>query len=630
MEVSGLAVQLLNGFAEASSLFLIAAGLSITFGVTRIVNFAHGSFFMIGAYVAYTVVDGLGDPAWFWPALPLAALAVAGVGLLVEVTLLRRIYRAPELTQLLATYAVMLIVQDVVLAVWGPVPLQAPRAPGLEGAVEILGRKFPTYSLFLIAVGPLCLAALWALVTRTRWGRLVRAATQDREMVAALGVNQAWLFTSVFVLGAFIAGLGGALQIPREPASLEMDIHAIASAFVVVVVGGLGSLPGAFLAAILVAQAKAVCVWLGVVEIGGLTISMSKFTIVVEFVVMAVVLVLRPYGLMGGKPNATRQSRSVADAIVVSPVKLPGALVAGAVLVALAIVPQLRDQYPYLTVLVIEIMIMMIFASSLQLLMGPGGLHSFGHAAYFGLGAYAAAMAAKYYGLPMEAALLSGVALAVVGGAVIGWFSVRLSGVYFAMLTLAFAQIVWAIFYQFEGLAGGENGITGAWPSGIFKDKTAFFYLTLTGLVVASGFLYRALFSPFGYAFRAARDSALRAESIGIDVKRVQWLGFVLAAAVAGLAGAIFTFSKGSISPEIFAPARSIEGLVMVVLGGEHAIGGAILGAGAFVWLRDTIGYSAEYWRAVLGAITLVLLLIVPQGLAGLLRLIPTLRERTK
>ena len=226
-------------------------------------------------------------------------------------TLLRRIYRAPELTQLLATYAVMLIVQDSTLYLWGPVPLLGPRAPGLGGAVEILGRKVPTYSLFLIVVGPLALAALWVLVTRTRWGRLVRAATQDRDMVAALGINQAWLFTSVFVFGTCIAGLGGALQIPREPASLEMDFHALTSAFVVVVVGGLGSLPGAFLAAIVVALAKAICLWLGVSRSAAFSLSMSKLTIVVEFVVMAIVLIVKPYGLMGTAAAVVRQSRSV-------------------------------------------------------------------------------------------------------------------------------------------------------------------------------------------------------------------------------------------------------------------------------------------------------------------------------
>ncbi|MDF2370687.1 MAG: ABC transporter permease [Rhizobiaceae bacterium] len=627
MGFSGLIVQILNGFAEASSLFMIAAGLSIIFGVTRIVNFAHGSFFMIGAYVAYTVVERFGDPMWFWPGIIIAAVASALVGLMVELTLLRRIYRAPELTQLLATYAVMLIVQDLVLYLWGPVPLLGPRAPGLEGAVNILGRQFPTYSLFLIVAGPLTLAALWALVTRTRWGRLVRAATQDREMVSALGINQAWLFTSIFVLGAFVAGMGGALQIPREPASLEMDVHAITSAFVVVVVGGLGSLPGAFIAAILVAQVKAVCLWIGILEIGPFAISLSKFTIVVEFVVMAVVLIFRPYGLMGTRPALLRHTRNLTSSMLIAPLRARGWILAAIILVAFAIVPQLRGSFPYMPILMLEIIIMVMFATSLQLLMGPGGMHSFGHAAYFGLGAYAAAAIVGYWNLPLELALVVGVGGAVVGAIVLGWFSVRLSGVYLAMLTLAFAQIVWAVFYQFEGLAGGENGITGVWPEGLFGGRDAFYYLAVGCLIVSLAFLYRTLFSPFGYALRAARDSAIRAESIGMDVSRLQWQSFLLAASVAGIAGALYALSKGSVSPEILSASRSIEGLVMVVLGGEYAIGGGMLGAVVFVWLRDTIGYNAEYWRAVLGVITIFLLLVLPQGLASLLRFTESLKR---
>jgi branched-chain amino acid transport system permease protein len=245
MSFSGFIVQLLNGLAGASSLFLVAAGLSLIFGVTRIVNFAHGSFFMVGIYVAYSLVAKLGASIGFWPSLLLAALAVAALGALVEVLLLRRIYRAPELFQLLATFALGLVIKDGVLWFWGPEELLGPRAPGLTGSVSILGRQFPTYDLFLIVAGPVVLGLLWLLLTKTRWGTLVRAATQDRGMVSALGVNQAWLFTAVFALGAFLAGLGGALQLPREPANLEMDLNIIGAAFGVVVVGGMGSIPGA-------------------------------------------------------------------------------------------------------------------------------------------------------------------------------------------------------------------------------------------------------------------------------------------------------------------------------------------------------------------------------------------------
>src|SRR5690606_15039943 len=222
-----------------------------------------------------------------------AALIVGALGALIEVVLLRRIYKAPELFQLLATFALVLVIKDAVLWLWGPDELLGPRAPGLEGAVTILGRQFPAYDLFLIVVGPVVLGLVWMLLTRTRFGTLVRAGTQDRELVSALGVNQAWLFTAVFALGAMLAGLGGALQLPREPATLEMDLHTIGAAFVVVVVGGMGSLPGAYVAALLIAEIKAVCIWLGVVEVFGYSISFSKLTLVVEFLVMAVVLVWR-------------------------------------------------------------------------------------------------------------------------------------------------------------------------------------------------------------------------------------------------------------------------------------------------------------------------------------------------
>ena len=224
MNFSGLVVQLLNGLAGASSLFMVAAGLSLIFGVTRIVNFAHGSFYMLGIYIAYSLVERLTGAFGFWVALPLAAVSVGVIGALVEIILLRRIYKAPELFQLLATFALVLVIRDAVLWLWGPEELLGPRAKraarSLTDSLTILGRQFPSYDLFLIAVGPVVLGLVWLLLTRTRWGTLVRAATQDREMVGALGVNQAWLFTAVFALGALLAGLGGALQDgqgPRKP-----------------------------------------------------------------------------------------------------------------------------------------------------------------------------------------------------------------------------------------------------------------------------------------------------------------------------------------------------------------------------------------------------------------------------
>ncbi|MGQ2997885.1 ABC transporter permease [Variovorax sp.] len=615
MSFSGFVVQLLNGLAGASSLFFVAAGLSLIFGVTRIVNFAHGSFFMVGIYLAYTLVDKLGASLGFWPALLIAAVAVGVLGALIEVLLLRRIYKAPELFQLLATFALVLVIKDAVLWLWGPDELLGPRAPGLKGSVEILGRQFPSYDLFLIVVGPVVLGLVWLLLTRTRFGTLVRAATQDREMVSALGVNQAWLFTAVFALGALLAGLGGALQLPREPATLEMDLNTIGAAFVVVVVGGMGSLPGAYVAALLIAEIKAVCIWLGVVQIFGIDVSFSKLTLMVDFLVMAAVLVWRPWGLFG---RAQAPSRYVG--MQEEPLRRSGNLyLAGAVVLALvlAALPVLTAGSPYTLVLMIDLLIAALFAASLHFIMGPAGMHSFGHAAYFGLGAYGAALLARSLGLPMELTLVVAPLVAALGAFVYGWFAVRLSGVYLAMLTLAFAQITWAITYQWDSFTGGSNGLTGVWPSAWLSDKRAYYWLTLVLVSAGVWWLRRVLYSPFGYTLRAGRDSVLRADAIGIDVKRMQWAAFVIAGAVAGLAGALFAFSKGSISPETLSVGKSVDGLVMVLLGGIQTLAGPVVGAVTFTWLHDTVARNTDYWRAMLGAIILILVLLFPQGIAG-------------
>jgi len=618
MNLSSFVGQLLNGLAGASSLFMVAAGLSLIFGVTRIVNFAHGSFYMVGIYVAYSLVDMLGAGIGFWPALLLAAIAVGVLGALVEIVLLRRIYRAPELFQLLATFALVLVFKDAVLWLWGPEELLGPRAPGLSGAVLILGRQFPTYDLLLIVVGPVVLALLWLLLTRTRWGTLVRAATQDREMVGALGVNQAWLFTSVFALGAMLAGLGGALQLPREPANLDLDLHIIGAAFVVVVVGGMGSIPGAFVAALLIAELKAICIWLGLVDVMGIAISFSKLTLVVEFVVMAVVLVVRPWGLMGRPQVPSRHAGPVEAPLRPADTLFKAA--AAVVLLALVLLPQMTAASPYITVLFIDLLIAALFATSLHFIMGPAGMHSFGHAAYFGLGAYGAALLLRSLSLPMEVALVMAPLVAAIGAVIVGWFSVRLSGVYLAMLTLAFAQIAWAIVYQWDNVTGGSNGLIGIWPSAWLSDKTSYYYLTLALVIASALLLRRALYSPFGYAMRAGRDSPLRADAIGIDVKRVQWIAFVIAGAFAGLAGALFAFSKGSISPESLHVSKSIDGLVMVLLGGVQTLVGGAVGAFSFTWLNDTVARNTEYWRAMVGAIILILVLLFPQGIAGFVR----------
>ncbi len=378
----------------------------------------------------------------------LASLATAAIGVLIETTLLRRIYRAPELFQLLATFGVVLIVQDLTLLLWGPNDLALPRPRWLRAAVELGDTRFPVFDLVLIGIGPLVLALLWLLFTRTRWGTLVRAATLDREMVAALGVDQRWLFTSVFALGAGLAGLGGALSLPSGSANLGIDLTVITDAFVVVVVGGLGSLPGAYLAALLIALLQSF----------GLAL-VPKATLVLVFAVMAAVLVLRP--ARPARPAADARARRHRQRCRGSPGAADAAMArrrgAAAGRVGAARIGSVRAER------------------------ADGGVHPRAvrrqPARHDGPGRHAelrprrlvrhrrlcgrAAGAAPCRWRPGLAAapVAAGIAALLLGAVV-----VRLSGVYLAMLTLAFAQIVWAVAFQSVEWTGGDNGILGVRP----------------------------------------------------------------------------------------------------------------------------------------------------------------------
>ena len=596
-------VQFLTGLASAASLFLVASGLSIIFGVTRIVNFAHGAFYMLGAYLAFTLTERFAGALGFWGGIVAAALAVAVVGVIVEMVLLRRIYHSPELFQLLATFGLTLMVEDLVVLVWGPSDLLGRRAPGFKGAVEFFGQNIPSYDLFLIVLGPAVLLCLWLLFQRTRWGVLVRAATQDRDMVAALGVNQKWLFTSVFALGVFLAGLGGALQIPRDAVNHAMDLRIIVDVFVVVVIGGLGSIVGAFVAAVLVSELNAF----------GILI-FPKISIILVFLVMAVVLIVRPWGLFG-KPEAQARRSPGLSVNPWRPLSSGERLAVTAVILIAAALPLFAGNYA-LTV-GSEIAIFVIFAASLHFLMSVGGLASFGHAAYFGLGAYGVAFLAKMAGLPMIVCLLIGPLLGLLGAAVFGFFAVQLSGVYFAMLTLAFAQIVWSIAFQWVEVTGGDNGILGVWPSSWAASPSHFYWLALGFAVLMVAGLRLAIFSPFGFALRATRDSALRAEAIGINGKRTQWTAFVIAGTVAGVGGALFAYLKGSVFPDNLGISLSVDALVMVLLGGVETISGAVVGAVVYKALNIWLVSQTDLSKLVLGAFIVLIVVAFPKGIVG-------------
>ena len=598
--------QVLTGLANAGALFMVASGLSLIFGVTRIVNFAHGSFYMIGAYIGYTLMQVLPGAFGFWTSILLAGIAVGIVGLIVEVLVLRPVYKAPELFQLVATFGVILVIQDLTLMIWGPEDLLGPRAPGLRGVVRIMGEPIPKYDIALLVITPFVALVLWYLIARTRVGILVRAATQDREMVGALGVNQAWLFTGVFALGTALAGLGGALQLPKGGADLLMDFNILTAVFVVVVIGGMGSLPGAYLAAIIIS----------VVNVFGVTF-LPQSTLVMIFLVMVLVLMIRPYGLLGREEVAGEHGQVGEQELPIKPASRRSRTIIIIGVLVLSALPLYGSNF--MQVLATDILVFCLFAASLHFLLGNGGLVSFGHAAYFGGGAYVAALLITHTNSPMELAFMLAPIGAGFAALVIGWICLRLTGVYFAMLTLAFSQLLWSLVFQWGEVTGGDDGLVNIWPAEWLKPVTIYFYFSLILCVGGILFMRHVAHTPFGYGLRAARDSERRAEATGINTKNVRCMAFAFAGIMAGLAGGLFVFSKGSVFPNELEIARSFDALIVVFLGGVKTLSGGVVG-GAFFKGAEEILTRFEYWRLAFGILIILIVIFAPQGIVGTIR----------
>ena len=289
MSLSFLFSQFMGGLTAAMFLFLIASGLSLVFGVMRVLNFAHGSFYMIGAYMAWQVVQWLQPtPERFWPAVLTAAVGVALLGAVIERLLFRYLYDREELYQLLFTYALVLILGDAAKFLWGTQQLSVSRPPVLAGGFELFGTTVPAYNLFIMLFGPLIALAVWLMLTRSTPGRMVRAAALDREMLGALGADVGRLYTGMFALASFLAGLSGALVTPIQSIVPGMDVEIIVQAFIVVVIGGLGSFWGTFLGSVIYGQVLS----FGILIFPG-------FSLFSVFALMAVILILRPWGLLG-------------------------------------------------------------------------------------------------------------------------------------------------------------------------------------------------------------------------------------------------------------------------------------------------------------------------------------------
>src|SRR5581483_1984412 len=529
----------------------------------------------------------------------------------------------------IATFGVILFLNSAVKLVWGAAPLSLPMPDLFSGSISLMGLPYPIWRIVIISVGLACAALLYILVSYSRTGMLVRAGATNSRMVSALGVNIRKLFTIVFGFGAMLAGFAGVMIAPILSVEPGMGDTILILAFVVIVIGGIGSIRGAFLAALLI----------GMVDTLGRSFSVDILRLVMGpspartvgpalasmliYLLMAVVLYFRPTGLFPAKgrnePIAAPPALVTSDAGQFATLILPGVI-----FVALAVLPMtgIAGNKAYVLDLVGRVMIFSIAALALDLLVGFGALISFGHAVFIGLGAYAVGILSSHGISDVLISLPAALILSALFAFATGFVCLRTKGVYFIMITLAFGQMA---FFIASSLApyGGDDGLTISARNTIavfvpLKIDFVFNYLVFVSLLGAF-LLCRALVqSRFGRVLRGAKENPVRLQAIGFEVYRFQLLTYVIAGALGGLSGFLLANATQFVSPAFMSWQRSGELIVMLILGGMGSLSGAILGTAAYLFAEEWLSTVTEHWKVIFGPLLVLVVVFAPGGLIGI------------
>jgi branched-chain amino acid transport system permease protein len=595
--------QLLNGLVYGVLLFLMAAGLSLIFGLMNVVSLAHGSFFMLGAYVGLSVFQATGS---FWAALLLAPIPVIATGIVIERLFMRPLYRRGHMDQVLLTFGFTFVFLDLVQTVWGRTVLRLPVPDALQGTVHIGAGVFSAYRLFLIAFGVAIALLLWLFLERSRIGAMVRAGVDDAQMASGLGGNIPALFSGMFGFGVALAAIGGVAAGPILSLYPGMDAEILIPAFIVIVIGGLGSLRGAFVGSLLI----------GVADTFGKAY-MPSLALFLIYLAMILVLLVRPQGLFGIKYSDVAIPAAVS--VTAAPSTLRTRLAGLIVLAALIALPSAVSDYA--RSLIAEIFIFAIFAMSLDLLLGFTGLMSLGHAAFFGLGAYAVGVLGNMFGINAWIGLGAGIGLAAFAAGLIGWFCVRTGGVTFLMLTLAFSQLVFSVALKWRDVTGGSDGLAIAEKPGFFgfdlSNSLVMYFMALGFFVLVFWGLRRLINAPLGRVFVGIRENELRMLAVGYPTRAYKLLSFTIAAALAGLSGGLYAIFNGFISADALYWTASGDVLIMTMLGGAGTLIGPAIGAGLFLLMKNVVSSYNEHWLAIIGVTFICCVMFFPGGIWG-------------
>ncbi len=643
-----LSIQnVLDGLTQGMVYVLLAAGLSVIFGVMHVINFAHGELFALGAYFGVSIIAPFGGFG-FYVALVVAPLIVGVIGVLIERYTVQPLYGRNPLYHILLTFGLVLVINDLIFLIWGTSGRSVSRPDAISGTFEVFGATFSSYSIFMIVFGGALAFGVWALLQYTRYGLIIRAGAQDRRMVQNLGIAIDRYYSLVFGMGAALAAIAGLIAAGRGEATPEMGFSVIIVAFVIVVLGGLGSFKGAVVGGL----------GIGILEAGIIQPNVPQLEGLFIFVLMIAVLILRPRGLFGTEfEEGGGDLLTGAGGGVLSHdlrIKLGVAMIALLALVPLGAGWLYSEFY---VSLFMRILTWGLFALALDFIMGYTGLVSLGHALFWGIGAYVSGTILFNFTESAFVALFVALLVGALVAWVVGYLSIRVHGVYFAMITLAFAELYYNGLYRadrwlestcetlpvcspesIEGfqLTGGSEGLFGVSEYygiggvgvelseiGVFlgpvtlTDNLLFYYIVLGSVVVSYLITRRMLQSPFGAVLKGIRENEERVQFLGYNPTVYKRRAFVVSGVFATLAGVLFTFNTGFVSPEAAEWLRSGEVVVMVILGGMGTLFGPIIGAFAFFGLEELLQDFTGRWRLFLGIIFVLFVIFLPRGLVS-------------
>ncbi|MBD3844096.1 ABC transporter permease [Bosea sp. SSUT16] len=597
----------INGLIIGNIYGLLAVGLALIFGVSRLINFAHGSVYVVGAYVGWVAVSVLQTP--FPLTLAIVVIVTAALGVVIERFGIRPLAGAPRIAPLLATIGLSFVLDQTVQILFSPdpraVPMQVP-----NWRIAIGGGSIGVLDLLIAGIGISAAAALFGFLKLSKWGWAVRATALDRDAARAMGVDVDRVNSIVFAIASALGGVGGVLVgMYYNVITPTMGFEATLKGIVAEVVGGVGNVPGAIVGSLL----------LGLVESYGVALLGTSYRNLFAFVLLIAILVIRPNGLFASRRQLPPEPMTGTFVAPSKPVRLPPLLIAA--LAALAIALPLIVDNGYLIQTLTNAWLYALLGLSITLVAGTSGQVSLGHAALLAIGGYTSALLASNLGWPVWLTLLIGGFAAAGIGTLLVSPAFRLRGHYVSIATLGIGEIVALVILNWESVTRGPIGVAGIPPLSLFGrdlyDTNAIYWFAFALMAGLALLQLRLLRSHLGRTFRAVRDDDVAARSFGIGLERYKGLAFAFGGFFAGISGAFTAHMYSYINHETFNTQISVLALTIAILGGMGNVGGAILGSLALIGLPEIFRVAAEYRILFYGIALLLLVRFRPQGLLG-------------